>query len=665
VVKRCALLLAGIVLLALLGPGLAGPAHGAGSVHAPITGSGSTWSANALQQWIKNVWGNYQWKVTYSESGSTQGRNDFAQGVADFGVSEIPYEISNSNEGDLRPKRQFAYMPIVAGGTSFMYNLQIGGKRVTNLRLAGEVIARIFTGVITKWDDPAIQEDNPSLALPAIPIVPVVRSDGSGATAQVSIWLRQEHAAIWDAYCGKVGRPLINGHCGVTSNFPVVAGSGFVSRSGSNGVAGYVAQAHAVGAITFVEYSYALNAGFPVAKVLNSAGYYAEPTAYNVAVGLLEAKINQDQSSPDYLTQDLSGVYTNPDPRSYPLSSYSYIILPTALESGFTEDKGLTLADFGAYFLCEGQYQADSLGYSPLPVNLVLAGQAQIEKIPGGDPAIKGIEACRNPTLDPADPNGNALATKAPYPQDCDKKGGPAQCVAGTGGAVDLPLDQTANNSDPGGNGAGEAGPGGVGGNEAAEEAGVDWGDAALGGEAAVAEGTEGAALQMAAASPQSIPASTLSAVGRLAMLGAGVVALAAALLPPLVGSRRSRRPRLARLPGLPGLPGLARPALAGVSSSWPPDAVRPPPRGAPPAAGAGMGAPPGAGVGAGPARPAPAASGLPHPAGVGLGSAHPTAPTALQPPVALDGAGPAASASQTSALEAPPTPVWKKVGQP
>ncbi|MDR1188421.1 MAG: phosphate ABC transporter substrate-binding protein PstS [Bifidobacteriaceae bacterium] len=549
------------MLLISGGLGLASPALAAGSVHAPITGSGSTWSANALQQWITNVWGNYRWKITYSESGSTQGRNDFANGTADFGVSEIPYAIANSNEGDARPNRRFAYMPIVAGGTAFMYNLQIAGKRVTNLRLSGDVIAKIFTGVITRWDDAAIKADNPALALPALPIVPVVRSDGSGATAQVSIWLRQEHTAAWDAYCGKVGRPMVAGHCGVTSNYPVVAGSGFVSRSGSNGVAGYVAQSHAVGAITFVEYSYALNAGFPVAKVLNRAGYYSEPTASNVAVALLAAQINQDQSSPDYLTQDLRGVYTNADPRAYPLSSYSYIILPTALESGFTEDKGLTLADFGAYFLCEGQQQAEALGYSPLPVNLVLAGQAQIEKVPGGDPAIKGINQCHNPTLDPADPNGNALAKKAPLPSDCDRKGA-AQCTTGTGGAKDLPPDQTANSSDPDGASGGDKGSGGGGraaddaagagsgtGGDAANGAGLDLDEAALAADAeTVAADEELAALAMAAASPQSIPAPTHSMAAQLAMFGAGLAVLGAAVLPPVLGKRGRRRSGLVGL---------------------------------------------------------------------------------------------------------------------
>jgi phosphate ABC transporter phosphate-binding protein len=530
VATRVTAALLGTVLVALGVFGTLTPAQAVGSVHAPIVGSGSTWSANALQAWIRNVWANYQWKVTYSESGSTQGRNDFAQGTADFGVSEIPYGIANSNEADSRPPRGFAYFPIVAGGTAFMYNLQIAGKRVSNLRLSGDTIAKIFTGVITVWNDPQIAADNPSLALPATPIVPVVRSDGSGATAQTSIWLRQEHTAIWDAYCGKVERPLVNGHCGVTSNYPVVPGSGFVSRSGSNGVAGYVAQSHAVGAITFVEYSYALNAGFPVAKVLNNAGYYTEPTAQNVAVALLSARINEDRNSPDYLTQDLSQVYRSPDPRVYPLSSYSYIIVPTGSEASFTEDKGLTLADFGAYFLCEGQQSAEVLGYSPLPINLVQAGQSQIQKIPGGNPAIKGINDCNNPTFSPD--GSNRLANEAPFPSECDRVG-QTQCADPTGGVKE---------------GAGGGAESGAAGTSSSGTTSAGTGTSASTAEEAQAASGDAvgvdadAAPVMVAGSPQDLPASDSGPLPSLALLGAGAGLLIAATVPPLLG-RRSRKP--------------------------------------------------------------------------------------------------------------------------
>src|SRR5262245_28756306 len=241
-VRRVCVVLA--VLLASTGTG-AVPGAAARVEHWPISGSGSTWSANAIEQWNRNVWSNYQWKVQYEATGSTVGRQAFRDGTVDFGVSEIPYEMRDSDILDPRPQRAFAYMPIVAGGTAFMYNLVVAGRRVTNLRLSGENLVKIFTNVITRWDDPAIKADNPGLNIPGLPIVPVVRSDGSGTSAQLSTWMHSEYPQLWSSYCQAVGR---GANCGITSNYPYVPGSKFVARSGSNSVAAYVAQSHAVGA---------------------------------------------------------------------------------------------------------------------------------------------------------------------------------------------------------------------------------------------------------------------------------------------------------------------------------------------------------------------------------------------------------------------------------
>jgi phosphate ABC transporter phosphate-binding protein len=527
---RVAVAILGVALVTLGIVQVAAPAGAAiGTVHAPIRGSGSSWSGNMLDQWVRNVYANYGWTVTYSGTGSTVGRNEFATSQTQFGGTDIPYAIENSNENDIRPARGFAYMPIVAGGTSFMYNLKIAGKRVTNLRLSGESISKIFTGVITQWNDPQIASENPLLALPAIPIVPVVRSDGAGETAQFTMWMRQEYPSIWDAYCAKVGRPSINGHCGITSNYPVVPGAGFLSAGGSNQVAAQVAAGSAVGAIGPVQYSYALNTGFPVAKMLNKAGYYTEPTAPNVAVALLAAQINYDKESLDYLTQDLRDVYVNADARTYPLSSYSYVILPTKSEPGITDDQGLTLADFSAYFLCEGQQQAPTLGYSPLPINLVKAGQEQIEKIPGGNPVIKGITDCNNPTFDPD--GSNRLAKTAPYPPECDKAG-PTQCLTGTGGAQDTPTDGTSQ--------SGGAASGGPTNNDPAATSGD-------GGTVTQAEGDSVAVAADAApvlisATPQTLPVATIGVIAPVVVLVAGAALFAAAVLPPLLGRRRRRK---------------------------------------------------------------------------------------------------------------------------
>ncbi|MFI9747281.1 phosphate ABC transporter substrate-binding protein PstS [Streptomyces sp. NPDC052494] len=394
-----------------------------------ITGSGSTWSSNAVEQWRRNIGANIGLTVNFNANGSSQGREQFKNGTVDFAVSEIPYGLKDGNATDVPPGRGYAYMPIVAGGTAFMYNLRIGGRQVTNLRLSGAVLARIFTGQLTMWNAPEIKADNPGLTLPARRIVPVVRSDGSGTTAQFTTWLAKEHGGVWDDYCRRAGRQT---PCGMTSYFPVAPGATTVAKSGSLGVSAHVRQPQGEGAITYVEYSYAVNAHFPVAKILNSAGYYVEPTASSVAVALLNAQINNDKNSTDYLTQILDGVYRSRDSRSYPLSSYSYMVVPTTETAPHTRDKGRSLGTFARYFLCEGQQQAEELGYSPLPRNLVQAGFEQVRRIPGAPTGAVDLSDCRNPTFS-AD-GTNTLAKNAPRPKDCDKRGA-TQCADGTGGA--------------------------------------------------------------------------------------------------------------------------------------------------------------------------------------------------------------------------------------
>ncbi|SDU73004.1 phosphate ABC transporter substrate-binding protein PstS [Jiangella alkaliphila] len=441
-----------------------------------VSGSGSTWSQNAIAQWARNVH-QYGLTINYSGVGSSAGRQQFGQGSVDFAVSEIPYGLrdTGTQNSDPPPARSYRYMPIVAGGTALMYNLSIGGERVTNLRLSGEVITKIFTGVITMWNDAEIREDNPQLALPARRIVPVVRSDGSGTSAQFSMWMSSEYGALWNDYCERVGRDT---PCGQTSYYPTV--DGMVAQSGSNNVAGYVAQAHNEGAITYVEYSYALNAGFPVVKVLNRSGYYVEPTPYAVAVGLLGAQIEDDDpESETYLTQNLTNVYRNADERAYPMSSYSYMIIPDEIEYGFNEDKGLTLGDFAYHFLCEGQNAAPSLGYSPLPINLVEAGFAQVREIPGARTAQLNVADCNNPTF--STDGSNTLAEIAPYPADCDKQG-PVQCATGTGGAG------------PGGDEGGDEGGGGDASGATGADGGGAEGGTATGAEGGTAAGDGGAA---------------------------------------------------------------------------------------------------------------------------------------------------------------------------
>ncbi|MER7840854.1 phosphate ABC transporter substrate-binding protein PstS [Streptomyces sp. NPDC096040] len=424
--------------------------------YTPIAGAGSTWAENAVDEWRRAV-NQYGMRISYAGTGSSDGRRQFLSGTVDFAVSDIPFQ-TNPTDGSAaeRPASgSYAYMPIVAGGTVFMYHLTVNGKQVTDLRLSGDVVTKIFTGAIKTWDDPVIKADNPGLQLPHRTIVPVVRSDGSGSTAQFTMWMANQHKSLWNAYCAKVGR---SGACGQTSYYPTV--SGMIAQSGDLGVAGYVAQNYGEGAIGYVNYSYALNAHYPVAKVLNHAGYYTEPTPQNVAVSLLKAKINTNKSSADYLTQQLDGVYNDSDKRNYPLSSYSYMILPLKVQGTFTKDKGKTLGAFSYYFMCQGQQQAPKLGYSPLPINLVQAGFDQIRRIPGVKTQNINIKNCNNPTFTAS--GQNRLAQTAPYPAACDKKGA-APCTTGTGGTK----AGSGNNSSSNGNGGTGNGTGSTGGTSA------------------------------------------------------------------------------------------------------------------------------------------------------------------------------------------------------
>lgn len=518
------------------------PAAAYAEVYVPISGAGSTWSQNALDQWRRNV-NQYGMQVNYQGTGSSDGRNQFRNGTVDFAVTEIPYGLKDGGVNDVPPERDYAYMPIVAGGTSFMYNLKIAGRRVTNLRLSGENVARLFTGAIKTWNDPAIARDNPGLTLPARRVVPVVRSDGSGTTAQFTLWLSKRYPAIWDAYCKRAGLAT---PCGMTSVFPVVPGGGFVALSGSLGVSGYVAQSQSEGAITYVEYSYALNTGFPIAKVLNRGGYYVEPTASNVAVALLKARIDEDATSPAYLTQILDGVYDNADPRAYPLSSYSYMVVPTAIEGSFNDDKGRTLGAFAYYFLCEGQQQAPVLGYSPLPINLVRAGLDQVRRIPGVNVKNVDIGKCNNPTFS-AD-GTNTLAKNAPRPQPCDRQGA-TQCATGTGGAKNTPTAVR-----PGTGSTAPTGPGAAPAGRAGAGSGAGTGTAAPGpgsatGGAPVIDPDTGAVLgggEAGAADVAAVPVSVGGSIGT--GVDTALMALAAACLlgvtvaPPVLAHHLRRR---------------------------------------------------------------------------------------------------------------------------
>jgi phosphate transport system substrate-binding protein len=402
--------------------------------YAEIEGSGSTWAYGIIAPWIAQVQAAYGMQITFNQSGSSQGRKDFANGVTDFGDSDIPYQGVDPTTGQTdASQRPYAYAPVVAGGTAFTYHVTVAGHLVTNLRLSGQTITKIFTDKITNWNDPEITQENGGHALPSETIKPVVRSDGSGATAQFTLWMDKEYPSLW--------RPF-NGHkAGLTSIYPRQGSQIAVAQDA--GVMNTIKGAGGEGEIGYTEYSYPLQAHYPVVYVENRAGYYVQPTQYNVAVALTQASIvgcsKGGSCSPNgvpansYLTQNLDRVYTYGDARTYPLSSYSYMVIPTSkTDQRMTVPKRQTLADFLSYSLCTGQGLAGNYGYSPLPLNLVKAAFGQIEKLgPGAQGgAVKGVSiknpsanlaSCNNPTFVKGNLSANHLAQIAPQPLACQK----------------------------------------------------------------------------------------------------------------------------------------------------------------------------------------------------------------------------------------------------
>ena len=201
--------------------------------------------------------------------------------------------------------------------------------------------------------------------------------------------MKSQAASEWNTFCQAAG---LGTNCLATSLYPNPPSLNFAAQQYSDGVANFVGAPYNNGSITYVEYGYAKERGFPVASIKNKAGKYTQPTARNVALALSGATLNADG------TQVLSGVYNNSNADAYPVSSYSYMIVPTTTASPFSTSKGEALSKFIAYFVCAGQQKAEQLGYSPLPKNLVEAAFNAMKKIPGAV-AAPSLSSCSNPTL--------------------------------------------------------------------------------------------------------------------------------------------------------------------------------------------------------------------------------------------------------------------------
>lgn len=422
-----------VVLVAGVLVGLPDAAQAAAG-HARIAGTGASGAGPAMQQWAADV-ARQGLDVGFTPTGASSAIADFAAYANDF-------TVTGTTLGAVA--RPYTAVPLAGGGTALPYRLFIGGRQVRDLRLSGPTIAKIFTNQITDWSDPAITADNNGRRFPALPIVPVLHSEGADETWQFTSYLAGRYPLLWGPFNG--GSPV------PAEYFPRHGAA--VAVNGSDAVADLLSRPEGNGAIAYNAYAYALQRDEPVAAVRNEAGYYVPPTGFNVAVALRQAQFDLVPGSPDYLMQVLAGVYVNADARAYPLSSYLYAIVPTAgFDPRLTSQQRQTLADFLGYALCGGQRSMDVTGYTPLPTNLVLGGYQQLRQLADADPAVTvpaaHPETCGNPAYSAASPDRNTLAEVAPMPPACAREGqGPCLAGPGPGSVTEVPAD-AANDTPP------------------------------------------------------------------------------------------------------------------------------------------------------------------------------------------------------------------------
>jgi ABC-type phosphate transport system substrate-binding protein len=373
--------------LALVIPLIIGAAPAGAASYVAISGSGSSWSSIAIGQWAQHV-RPAGIVVNYNPDGSGAGRLDYATNQDDYAASDPPFRSSEDKLcgcGAEHSPYGYSYIPDVAGGTAFPYHITSNGHLVTDLRLSPRTLMGIFTGKITNWDDPQITRDY-GHRLPNLAIIPVVHAELDGGTYFFTRWMAHIYPSQWNAFCDKV-HPGITPPCGPTEVYPTFGNA--KAENGSTNVMNYLTSTFGNGSIGYVEYAYALASHVPVVELRNPAGRYVLPNAANVTTALTQAVINERVSSRNFLQQNLNRVYTYTNPASYPLASYSYLIVPregTPLPPNFTKAKGRTLSAFAVFALCGGQRMLNLLGYAPLPRTLVRGGLIQAAHIPGHGP---------------------------------------------------------------------------------------------------------------------------------------------------------------------------------------------------------------------------------------------------------------------------------------
>ena len=313
-----------------------------------VTGAGATFPYPIYSKWFDEFHKHFSdFQINYQSIGSGGGIRQVTEGTVDFGATDGPMTDEQLAAANI----PILHLPTVLGAVVPTFNL----AGIERLRFTPEALAGIFLGKVTKWDDAAIAEANPGVKLPAIALVPMHRSDGSGTTYIFTDYLSK----VSPEWQRNVGR-------GTSVNWPVGLGG-----KGNEGVAGLVKQTP--NAIGYVELIYALQNKLPYGDVRNRAGQFVLASLESVTAAAAAA-----ENMPDDFRVSITDP---PAAAAYPIASFTWLLVPTRIADA---EKGAAIKKFLEWMLSDGQSFAAPLNYAPLPLAVVTRERQALSKIAVG-----------------------------------------------------------------------------------------------------------------------------------------------------------------------------------------------------------------------------------------------------------------------------------------
>jgi len=315
-----------------------------------LNGAGATFPAPIYSKWFSEYHTLHpDIQINYQPIGSGGGIRQVTEATVDFGASDMPMTDAQIKEAEAKLKTKIFNLPTVLGAVVPAYNIPgVTGE----VKFTPEVLAGIFLGKITNWNDPSIAKDNPGVKFPNQDIIVVHRSDGSGTTF------------IWTDYLSKVSADW-KSEVGANTSVKWPRGLG---GKGNEGVAGSIRQLP--GSIGYVELIYAVQNHITYGSVRNSAGVFLKAS--------LEGVTAAAASAPKMPADFRVSITNSPGKDAYPISSFTWLLIP---QQSKDPAKGKILAAFLNWMVTDGQKMTTALEYAPLPENVVAKEQETIKQV--------------------------------------------------------------------------------------------------------------------------------------------------------------------------------------------------------------------------------------------------------------------------------------------